>query len=138
MPAAELQRIIRDLSQFGDSTLIACTKEGVQFSASGDLGTAKVSLRQNTTADKPEEEVCSVVVCVHVIGVCVCVCMCVYVCVCVCVYVCVCVCVCVSFLAALHTRYPLSFKNQSPSPLPLATSPFSLRPHPSLPPSHCH
>ena len=57
MPAAELQRIIRDLSQFGDSTLIACTKEGVQFSASGDLGTAKVSLRQNTTADKPEQEV---------------------------------------------------------------------------------
>lgn len=57
MPAPELQRIIRDMSQFGDSTLIACTKEGVQFSASGDLGTGKVSLRQNTTADKPEDEV---------------------------------------------------------------------------------
>ena len=41
MPAGEFQRICRDLSQIGDSVVIACTKEGVKFSASGDLGTGK-------------------------------------------------------------------------------------------------
>lgn len=39
MPSAEFQRICRDLSQIGDSVVISCTKEGVKFSASGDLGT---------------------------------------------------------------------------------------------------
>ena len=38
MPAAEFQRICRDLSQIGESVVVCCTKEGVQFSASGDLG----------------------------------------------------------------------------------------------------
>ena len=41
MPAAEFQRICRDLSQIGESVIICCTKEGVKFSASGDLGTGK-------------------------------------------------------------------------------------------------
>lgn len=41
MPAAEFQRICRDLSQIGDSVTIACTKDGVRFSASGDLGTGE-------------------------------------------------------------------------------------------------
>ena len=41
MPAAEFQRICRDLSQIGESVVICCTKEGVKFSASGDLGTGK-------------------------------------------------------------------------------------------------
>ena len=39
LPSAEFQRICRDLSQIGDSVVISCTKEGVKFSASGDLGT---------------------------------------------------------------------------------------------------
>jgi len=39
MPSAEFQRICRDLSQIGESVVICCTKEGVKFSASGDLGT---------------------------------------------------------------------------------------------------
>lgn len=39
MPSHEFQRICRDLSQIGESMVICCTKEGVKFSASGDLGT---------------------------------------------------------------------------------------------------
>ena len=42
MPSAELQRICRDLTQIGESVVICCTKEGVKFSANGDLGTGKL------------------------------------------------------------------------------------------------
>ena len=42
MPSGEFQRICRDLSQFGDSVVICCTKEGVKFSTSGDTGSGKV------------------------------------------------------------------------------------------------
>ena len=35
LPSGEFQRICRDLSQFGDSLVIACTKDGVEFSGSG-------------------------------------------------------------------------------------------------------
>ncbi|XP_077999179.1 proliferating cell nuclear antigen-like [Glandiceps talaboti] len=57
MPAAEFQRICRDLSQIGDSVIISCNKEGVQFSASGELGTGNITLKQNTSVDKDEEQV---------------------------------------------------------------------------------
>lgn len=45
MPSGEFARICRDLSQFGESIVITCTKEGVKFSASGDIGTANVKVR---------------------------------------------------------------------------------------------
>lgn len=57
LPAGEFQRICRDLSQIGESVVITCTKEGVQFSASGDLGTGNIKLAQNASADKEEEAV---------------------------------------------------------------------------------
>lgn len=38
MPTLEFSRICRDLSQFGESIGITCTKDGIQFSASGDIG----------------------------------------------------------------------------------------------------
>lgn len=38
MPSGEFSRICKDLSQFGESMVIACTKEGVRFSAAGDIG----------------------------------------------------------------------------------------------------
>lgn len=57
MPSAEFQRICRDLSQIGESVVICCTKEGVKFSASGDLGTGNIKLAQNSSADKEEEAV---------------------------------------------------------------------------------
>lgn len=57
MPAAEFQRIIRDLGVLGDTCAIACTKEGVRFSASGDLGTGKILLKANSNVEKPDEAV---------------------------------------------------------------------------------
>ena len=38
MPSSEFSRICRDMSIMGDSVLICTTKEGVKFSAKGDLG----------------------------------------------------------------------------------------------------
>ncbi|OIF93849.1 proliferating cell nuclear antigen (pcna), partial [Acinetobacter baumannii] len=46
MPAMEFARICRDLAQFSESVVICCTKEGVKFSASGDVGTANIKLAQ--------------------------------------------------------------------------------------------
>merc|ERR1711992_339456 len=57
MPAAEFQRICRDLSQIGESVVICCTKEGVKFSANGDLGTGNIKLAQTANVDKEEEAV---------------------------------------------------------------------------------
>lgn len=57
LPAAEFQRICRDLSQIGDSVIISCGKEGIKFSASGDLGTGNIKLAQTTNVDKEEEAV---------------------------------------------------------------------------------
>jgi len=57
MPSAEFQRIIRDLQVLGDTCVIACTKEGVRFSVSGDLGTGNVLVKatsgvSDTDSDK--------------------------------------------------------------------------------------
>jgi len=57
MPSSEFQRICRDLSQIGDSVQITCTKDGVRFSASGDLGTGNIKLSQTANVDKEEEAV---------------------------------------------------------------------------------
>ncbi|GBP46911.1 Proliferating cell nuclear antigen [Eumeta japonica] len=57
MPSAEFARICRDLSQFGDSMVIACTKEGVKFSATGEIGSANIKLAQTASVDKEEEAV---------------------------------------------------------------------------------
>lgn len=57
MPSVEFQRICRDLSQIGESVMIACTKEGVTFSSTGDLGTGNIKLAQSTNVDKEEEAV---------------------------------------------------------------------------------
>lgn len=58
MPSGEFARICRDLSQFGDSMNIACTKDGVRFATSGDIGSANVKLAQTNNFDKEEESVC--------------------------------------------------------------------------------
>jgi len=57
MPAAEFQRVIKDLSQFGESVVISCTKEGVKFSAAGDIGVGNIKLAQTANVDKEEEAV---------------------------------------------------------------------------------
>merc|ERR1712013_918722 len=51
------QRVVRDLSQFGESVVISCTKEGVKFSAAGDIGTGNIKLAQTANVDKEEEAV---------------------------------------------------------------------------------
>ncbi|KAJ6303063.1 hypothetical protein OIU77_017023 [Salix suchowensis] len=55
MPSSEFARICKDLSSIGDTVVISVTKEGVKFSTRGDIGTANIVLRQNTTVDKPED-----------------------------------------------------------------------------------
>ena len=40
------------MSQFGESVVISCTKEGVKFSAAGDIGTGNVKLAQTANVDK--------------------------------------------------------------------------------------
>ena len=57
MPSGEFQRIIRDMQVLGDTATISCTKEGVRFSVSGDLGTGNVLVRQNSAHEKEEERV---------------------------------------------------------------------------------
>lgn len=57
MPSMEFARICRDLAQFGESVVICCTKEGVKFSASGDVGSANVKLAQTSNVDKEEDAV---------------------------------------------------------------------------------
>ena len=48
---------VRDLSQFGESVVISCTKEGVKFSAAGDIGVGNIKLAQTANVDKEEEAV---------------------------------------------------------------------------------
>lgn len=57
MPSLEFARICRDLAQFGESVIICCTKEGIKFSASGDVGSANIKLAQTSSVDKEEESV---------------------------------------------------------------------------------
>jgi proliferating cell nuclear antigen len=45
----------RDLSSIGDTVQISVTKDGVRFSTSGDIGSANIMCRQNTSVDKQEE-----------------------------------------------------------------------------------
>mmetsp|Transcript_12788 Transcript_12788/g.18665 ORF Transcript_12788/g.18665 Transcript_12788/m.18665 type:complete len:258 (-) Transcript_12788:111-884(-) len=56
MPSGEFQKIIRDLQVLGDTCVIACSKEGVRFSVTGDLGTGSVLLRANV-GEKEEDQV---------------------------------------------------------------------------------
>ncbi|KAG5027429.1 hypothetical protein JHK82_023285 [Glycine max] len=58
MPSSEFARICKDLSSIGDTGNQLCSsalEEGVKFSTKGDIGTANIVCRQNTSVDKPEE-----------------------------------------------------------------------------------
>ena len=57
MPSAEFQRICRDMQVIGDSCTISCTKEGIKFSASGDLGNGNVTLKPTSSVDNPDQAV---------------------------------------------------------------------------------
>lgn len=57
MPAAEFQRIIRDLTVIGDSCTISVTKEGIKFSTKGDLGVGNILLKAHQNVEKDDESV---------------------------------------------------------------------------------
>lgn len=55
MPSSDFTRICKDLSSIGDTVAISATKEGVKFSASGDVGTANVTCKHSPSADDPDK-----------------------------------------------------------------------------------
>jgi len=57
MPSSEFSSICRDLKQISDCVIITCTKDGVQFSAKGDMGSGTIKLSQNLNVDKEDEQV---------------------------------------------------------------------------------
>jgi len=57
MPSREFERIVRDLQVLGDTCTIACSKEGVRFSVSGNIGTENILTRANATAEKEKDQV---------------------------------------------------------------------------------
>jgi len=56
MPSQEFQRICREISIIGETVVISATKEGVAFSVSGDLGTGKINLRQESAVDEEKSD----------------------------------------------------------------------------------
>eukprot|EP00803_Ostreobium_quekettii_P010166 evm.model.scf_824.4 EVM.evm.TU.scf_824.4 scf_824:60738-62728(-) len=56
MPSSEFQRIAKDLSSIGDTVTITVTKEGIKFSTTGDVGTANVTCKPSSSADKDGEQ----------------------------------------------------------------------------------
>jgi proliferating cell nuclear antigen len=53
MPAAEFRRICTDLAAMSEAVTIEATKDGIKFSANGDIGNGAVTLRSFTNVDKP-------------------------------------------------------------------------------------
>ncbi|XP_001993467.2 proliferating cell nuclear antigen 2 [Drosophila grimshawi] len=51
MPSTEFARICRDLATFSESVVIACSKDGIKFSASGELGSANITLSETSKGD---------------------------------------------------------------------------------------
>jgi len=56
MPAAEFQRICRDLTILGDTVVIAASKEGIKFSVKGDLGAGNIVVRPTSNVDGKEDD----------------------------------------------------------------------------------
>lgn len=57
MPSNEFKKIIADMQVIGDTCIISCTKEGVRFSVTGDMGTGNVLVRSTSGGEKDENEV---------------------------------------------------------------------------------
>ncbi|KAI9360457.1 proliferating cell nuclear antigen, C-terminal domain-containing protein [Zopfochytrium polystomum] len=55
MSSAEFQRICRDLSILSESIIIDVTKEGIKFSAAGDLGSGAVFVKSGASIDDDED-----------------------------------------------------------------------------------
>jgi len=57
MPSEKFSRICRDLKQLSDCVVITCTKDGIQFSAKGDMGSSTIKLSQKMNVDDVDEQV---------------------------------------------------------------------------------
>ena len=57
MPTMDFQKICRNFANIGDSLNISATKEGVRFSASGDLGDGSVNVKPYNDLEKKEDSV---------------------------------------------------------------------------------
>lgn len=55
IPSAEFQRICRDLSQFGDTIIISVKKGVIEFSGTGEIGSAKIALKETGSIDDDEK-----------------------------------------------------------------------------------
>ncbi|CEI99865.1 hypothetical protein G6F70_002093 [Rhizopus microsporus] len=55
MPSARFQEIVRDLSTLSDSVTIECTKDGIKFSADGEIGKGSITVKANSSVDNEEE-----------------------------------------------------------------------------------
>ncbi|KAH8376819.1 hypothetical protein KR093_001462 [Drosophila rubida] len=51
MPATEFARICRDMNNFSESIVIACNKDCIKFSASGELGSVNIKIMQTSNGD---------------------------------------------------------------------------------------
>lgn len=51
MPSTEFARICRDLSAFSESVVIDCNKDGIKFSANGEMGSANIKLSETAKGD---------------------------------------------------------------------------------------
>lgn len=57
MPSSEFQRVCRDMSLLGDSVTITVKKTSVEFVATGETGTGKITLTAGNTADASTQNV---------------------------------------------------------------------------------
>ncbi len=57
MPSGEFARIVRDLNQFGESITILCSKAGIKFSSTGDIGTGNIKVAKNASDDEKKSTI---------------------------------------------------------------------------------
>merc|ERR1712137_1539265 len=56
LPSSDFQKICRDLKEFGETMQVSAGKDGIKFSAQGDVGAGNVMLKPRES-EKPEERV---------------------------------------------------------------------------------
>lgn len=52
MPAADFQRICKDLTSFGETIAVSVVKDAIKFHVTGDVGDASVTVRQVIDGNK--------------------------------------------------------------------------------------
>jgi proliferating cell nuclear antigen len=57
MPSSELQRICRDFNTLSDSVTVEATKDGILFSAEGDVGSGSVHLKPYSDLENKDKSV---------------------------------------------------------------------------------